>query len=319
MSLSAPSVEAAPSLPPQRGLVWSDLTEEQSRLIPGRPAENVGEDEANPEKRAVGFEDEAVPGDTVNAKRRNFVKRLLGVTDANVRDDIFIDYMTNAVLFAQENKFTDDQTSVFFAVSKRTFENSKGESTESTGNFVQRDDSYSFFQGLVLQHSFERPPESVKVFTKEQVRSISDYMSKTFFRHYLAYEVAFTREQELHRLPLDVVVETPMVSLPLSKAKEVPRPEPEPEVQEAPEEEGAELGGAGVEEGAEAAEVGAPVEEEEEIVLPEHLQKIADQRIQAERNRLHQDIEDMSKTLAEKASLAQAEATGEEEAPEGQA
>ena len=196
---------------PVRGLVYVDLSESQACIMPGRPnrSETGAEDDSGSK---VKFEDANIVGDTTMARRRNFVKQILGIDDNEVRSDVFVDYMTNAVYFCQESNFSDEQTSAFFAIAKRTFHASKGdESTKiSAGAFLNRDDAYKTFHTLLVQHSMEKPPERVKVFNKEEVKSITVFMNSTYFRHYRAYEAAFTQEQELRRLPLDVVVETPL-------------------------------------------------------------------------------------------------------------
>ena len=302
--VSAPESLAESSLgPPPRGLVWVDMSQDQARVLPGRPKVNVGEDEAvTADNRGIKFEDEAVEGSTVDEQRRNYVKKLVGVSGADVRDDIYVDYMTNAVVFAQENTLNDEQTSAFFAISKRTFEYSRGSSTYTSGNFQPRDDAYAYFKSLMLQHSLECPPDKFKVYNKLQMRSLTDFMAMTFFRHYLAYELAFTRDQELRRLPLNVVVETPLRPVPLSKGQEVERPKPPepeveaPEIEKAPEEEPVDA----------AEDSGTAVEgedAEEEIVLPERLQRIVDARVMEETNRIDADLSDLSNTLAQKMSL----------------
>eukprot|EP00943_MAST-04B_sp_MAST-4B-sp1_P004701 g4701.t1 len=288
---------------PPRGLVYVDLNEDQARIMPGRPKENMMEDEKD-DGGKIKFDDENIVGDTTMARRRNFVKHILNVNNDEVRGDIYVDYMANAVLFCQENKFSDEQTSAFFAIAKRTFHASKGdETTQLTGSsFLKRDDAYTAFRNLLLQHCVEKPPESVKIFTKDEVKKVTIFMTSTYFRQYEAYEIAFTQEQELRRLPLDVVVETPLRPTPLTAAQEVPRPVPKKIVEEQPEE--IENSNNIDNNDENKMDEGGKTEETEEIIeVPEHLQEIVNKKVQEEQERLQKEIEDMTNTLDKKRLL----------------
>ena len=296
---------------PARGLVYVDLSESQACIMPGRP--NRGEPGAEDDSGSkVKFEDANIVGDTTMARRRNFVKQILGIDDSEVRSDVFVDYMTNAVYFCQESNFSDEQTSAFFAMAKRTFHASKGdETTKITAEaFLNRDDAYKAFHNLLVQHSMEKPPERVKVFTKEEVKSITVFMNSTYFRHYRAYEAAFTKEQELRRLPLDVVVETPLRPTPLSAAKEVPRPVPVKTVEETSDEIDNSNDNEEVKEKEESKSEEA-VEEEEMIEIPEHLQEIVKKKVEEEQNRLNKELEELTNTLEKKRLLVVNEDEGD--------
>ena len=288
---------------PARGLVYVDLSESQACIMPGRPNRNEpgAEDDSGSK---VKFEDANIVGDTTMARRRNFVKQILGIDDSEVRSDVFVDYMTNAVYFCQESNFSDEQTSAFFAIAKRTFQASKGdETTKITAEaFLNRDDAYKAFHNLLVQHSMEKPPERVKVFTKEEVKSITVFMNSTYFRHYRAYESAFTKEQELRRLPLDVVLETHLRQTPLTAAKDVPRPVPVKAVEETPDEIDNSNDNEEVKEQEESKSEEA-VEEEELIEIPEHLQEIVKKKVEEEQNRLNKELEELTNTLEKKRLL----------------
>ena len=289
---------------PERGLIWVDLNEDQARIMPGRPEENITEDEKG-DGGKITFDDENIVGDTTMARRRNYVKQILNVNNDEVRGDIYVDYMANAVLFCQENKFTDEQTSGFFAIAKRTFHASKGDETTkiTSATFLKRDDAYKAFHNLVMQHSVEEAPERVKVFNKEEVKKITVFMTSTYFRQYKAYEVAFTQEQELRRLPLDVVVETPLRPTPLIAATEVPRPVPKKVVEENSEVIDSDNMNSNDENKMDDEGKTDVVEEEEMIELPEHLQEIVNKKVQEEQDRMNKELEDMTQTLEKKRLL----------------
>ena len=154
-----------------------------------------------------------------------------------------------------------------------------------------------------MQHSVEEAPERVKVFNKEEVKKITVFMTSTYFRQYKAYEVAFTQEQELRRLPLDVVVETPLRPTPLIAATEVPRPVPKKVVEENSEVIDSDNMNSNDENKMDDEGKTDVVEEEEMIELPEHLQEIVNKKVQEEQDRINKELEDMTQTLEKKRLL----------------
>jgi len=130
----------------------------------------------------------------------------IGVTSykSNSRIAIMVDFYYYNIMFCQENSFTDEQTSTFFAIMKLVFEFSVEESNN-------HDDAFSKFKALVLQHNF----------SVNDVKKIIQYVSRTFFRNLKAYQYVFKTPQELLGEVREVVVETGMSCLPLGEATEV--------------------------------------------------------------------------------------------------
>ena len=79
-------------------------------------------------------------------------------------------------------------------------------------------DSLTFFKGMMLEHSVENPPERVGVFTLQEVRLVTDYIGKSFYRHYKAHQYCFSRRQPVVQSKRMLVVETPLTPPPLSSA-----------------------------------------------------------------------------------------------------
>ncbi|KAF4707881.1 hypothetical protein FOZ63_014834 [Perkinsus olseni] len=47
--------------------------------------------------------------------------------------------------------------------------------------------AFSLFRRLLLKHSVQRPPFSIRVFTLEEVKKITEFAVNTFFTHYKLY------------------------------------------------------------------------------------------------------------------------------------
>ncbi|KAJ3363116.1 hypothetical protein HDU91_003106 [Kappamyces sp. JEL0680] len=74
---------------------------------------------------------------------------------------------------------------------------------------------YAFFQNLVLLHSVQRPPFSEKIFSYKVMMDIVEYVTKTYFRHYLMYKFTFTKKSRMeftieNFMPVPEAVEEPV-------------------------------------------------------------------------------------------------------------
>ena len=76
--------------------------------------------------------------------------------------------------------------------------------------FANMDETYQYFKSLVLKHSLfvsadrfsswskslifrsQRPPYSLRVFTPDVTKKVTDYIVDTYFRHYKMYKYVFT-------------------------------------------------------------------------------------------------------------------------------
>jgi len=68
---------------------------------------------------------------------------------------------------------------------------------ESMGRFLPAKAAFNFFRDLLLQHSVQRPPYSVGLFCLQDVTAITDFASRSFFRHYMLYKYCFTKKTEM--------------------------------------------------------------------------------------------------------------------------
>ncbi|KAJ3328981.1 hypothetical protein HDU76_008889 [Blyttiomyces sp. JEL0837] len=67
---------------------------------------------------------------------------------------------------------------------------------------MERD--YSFFKDLLLKHCIHRPPFSDKIFSFTDLNAITEYVTNTYFRHYLMYKYVFTK-----KIKLEFTIENP--------------------------------------------------------------------------------------------------------------
>lgn len=123
------------------------------------------------------------------------LSELLGLGDlasASKQALIELDLYTYALLFAKSNHFTAEQTSTFFTILK-----SVHLMCISTP-FDNLQETFEHFKQLLLRHSINRPPFSVGLFSSAQVRDITDYVLKTYFKHFKLYKYAFTKRVHLN-------------------------------------------------------------------------------------------------------------------------
>jgi hypothetical protein len=195
----APVVEEEPGVvpepePPKRGLVWQDLSEVQLQEF-------------------LAVEDPA--------ERINTLCKFLGIKryKSNARAAIFVDFcFLNLVYCTEQANYDNEKTSAFFSIMKQIFE----EATEKdeTGELVGMEASFKSFKVLILKHSVEDPEvESVGVFSVADVQKMTDFVTKSFFRHFKSYQYAFSELQETEVCVKELIVETPLAPPPLDDAE----------------------------------------------------------------------------------------------------
>lgn len=127
-----------------------------------------------------------------NCTTRDDIKRTLcdklqyNFSNLQPKEKILLDLYFHTLLFAQDHKFNEEQTSVVYSITKRTHE--KAVETPY-GNL---DETFAFFKDLLAHHSVKRPPFCVHIFPVQDVVSITDYFVTTYFRHYKLYKYSFT-------------------------------------------------------------------------------------------------------------------------------
>ena len=208
----APEEEA----PPRLGLAFTDLTIESMEALDDAP--------------------------DVKGKLRI----LCELTDVNHYQDntwsgVFVDYLYYGLAFAGERSFSDEQTSALFSILKNVFE--RAFPVEPDTNSLPLEESHAFFKEQMLTHSVDDAEDGcIQLYSVEEVKSISDFLSTTFYRHYNSYKYAYTTTQPEETVHHDLIVETPLPPPPLCEGLldgeileepvEAPAPAPAPYYEE---------------------------------------------------------------------------------------
>lgn len=120
---------------------------------------------------------------SLNAIHSLLAQFLQGTTSSknDPNGSILLKLYSNALLFAKQLHFTAEKTSTFFSILKLVHFRSL--QYPSLG----LEDNFNFFKNLLVDHSIQRPPYSVQIFSLEDVKSITDYVTHTYFRHFKLY------------------------------------------------------------------------------------------------------------------------------------
>lgn len=85
-------------------------------------------------------------------------------------------------------------------------------------SLVQFDSDYAFFKEKLLSHTIHRPPYSEQIFSFQQMKLVAEYMTHTYFRHYMMYKHVFSK-----KLRMDFVIENfmPVIDVNLKDVPEI--------------------------------------------------------------------------------------------------
>lgn len=132
---------------------------------------------------------------TLEAVQRG-LRCVLGRADTDSKQDaIELDLYSYAVIFAHKNNFNAAQTSAFFSIVKSVH------SLCVSTPFDNQEQVLELFNHLMVRHGVCRPPYCVPLFSLAQVKTITHYVLRTYFKHFKMYKYAFTK-----RVRLDVTV-----------------------------------------------------------------------------------------------------------------
>ena len=67
----------------------------------------------------------------------------------------------------------------------------KLQSTICLNQYTSPKAAFALFQTLLVERSVQRPPFSVIIFGQRDIMPITEFVLKTYFKHYKAYQVAF--------------------------------------------------------------------------------------------------------------------------------
>ena len=77
--------------------------------------------------------------------------------------------------------------------------------------------NYESFKTKILQHSVEDAEQGfVSVFNVQDIKAVTEFVTKSFYRHYKSYQYAAQEVQGTDVVVRELVVETPLPPVPLS-------------------------------------------------------------------------------------------------------
>jgi hypothetical protein len=120
----------------------------------------------------------------------------------NSRSCVLVDMYFHALEFTRDHCFSKEQTACFLSILRQIHD----VCVETP--FDNMCECFKFLQGLVLCHSVQRPPFSIELFNLDQARHVTQYVIKTYFRHFKLYKYVFTPD-----VSLDLVIGYPNAPL----------------------------------------------------------------------------------------------------------
>ena len=151
---------------------------------------------------AVYLLDESVPKVDIQTKLSSVLAQLESKDGAvresqdaislqNKRFLIVLDLFYNLITFARQHCLRTDQLSGLFSIVRHLHNHC------ISSPYDNAKESFAYFTSLMVCHSVDRPPYSTALFTMEQVKNITDYVLRTYFKHFKLYKYAFTKRVTL--------------------------------------------------------------------------------------------------------------------------
>ncbi|KAL6763783.1 central apparatus associated protein C1a-34 [Haematococcus lacustris] len=142
-------------------LVWADLSEEQIELL----------------RNAPYIKNEL--------SARDIVAKLSGLHEEVPREAITLDLYMHTLQYGQERQFKHDKLSGLFSIMKEVHR-------RSTEGRMPVDRSFAVFKQLMLQHSVQRPPYSISLFSMPEYKAVLEWGLDTYYRYYKLYMYTYT-------------------------------------------------------------------------------------------------------------------------------
>lgn len=129
-------------------------------------------------------------GSATSSQLRLCVEAIMELPDS-MQGQILCDMYISAIKFAKLHSFSPLQISTLMSILKQVHAVC---TSTPFGNFQ---DTFLYFKELMLLHSVNRPPWSLKVFGTAELTLVSQYIQDTYFRHFKMYKYAFTPKIKL--------------------------------------------------------------------------------------------------------------------------
>jgi hypothetical protein len=92
--------------------------------------------------------------------------------------------------FCKRSQFSNEQTSTALAIFDYVFHQMIDQS-------LKPDQGLKMLREILNNHTLQRPPFTIFIFTEKQVQTIVDFALKTFLRHFCLYEYVIKPRVEL--------------------------------------------------------------------------------------------------------------------------
>ena len=115
----------------------------------------------------------------------------LDVNLTRERQEILGNHLFYAFAYAKANLKSSGEISTYLSVIKEIFEHDV-----DTG-YKSMEESFDLFKKLLLLHSVDRSPHSIKVFERDSVLGLIDNMTDTYYRHFRMYQYIFGKRETL--------------------------------------------------------------------------------------------------------------------------
>jgi len=108
----------------------------------------------------------------------------------------------------------DDKLSALLSIIKKIHR-------KSTEDRMAVDRSFALLKDVMLQHSVQRPPYSIGLFTLQEYKKVLEWALDTYYRHYKLYQYCFTDRVVVtveQKHPLDIIELPPLPLQPMNDA-----------------------------------------------------------------------------------------------------
>ena len=113
----------------------------------------------------------------------------IGYESDTRRREIVLDFHFYNYAFCKEQGFNPQATAAFMLLMNQVWQD---DMDTGEGPPAEMQASFNKMVDVLLTHSVEHPPDSVKVFEREHVSAILDFTLNNYFRQYRLYQYIFT-------------------------------------------------------------------------------------------------------------------------------
>lgn len=124
-----------------------------------------------------------------------------------------VDFHFYNLAFAREQGFSPEKTSTFMSVVTEVL------AADRRDGLRPMSKSFEAFKLMLHAHAVERPPTSAGIFGVDDVKSIVDYFTNSYYRHFRLYQYVLAKKPQLKLAQrTQCNVEEPSMAAPLAKA-----------------------------------------------------------------------------------------------------